>query len=52
MFNWPDGRVYKGYWQNGKQHGHGVYIGSNGIEKEGEWYEGKRVKWNKNEKTN
>jgi hypothetical protein len=30
---------------NGKQHGKGVYITANGQEKEGEWKEGKRVRW-------
>jgi len=38
-------RTYKGYWANGRQHGKGVYIGSQGVEKEGEWSEGKRIKW-------
>ena len=32
-------------WKNGKQHGKGTYTASNGHEKEGEWEEGKRVKW-------
>ncbi|KAL4508042.1 hypothetical protein ABPG72_021415 [Tetrahymena utriculariae] len=45
-------RTYKGYWANGRQHGKGIYIGSQGIEKEGEWCDGKRVKWiKKNEET-
>jgi len=30
---------------NGKQHGKGVYITPNGHRKEGEWKEGKRVRW-------
>jgi len=21
VYNWPDGRTYKGYWKDGKQHG-------------------------------
>jgi len=44
-FTWPDGRKYKGQWENGKQHGKGTYIDSKGVEKHGEWLEGKRVKW-------
>lgn len=45
QFNWPDGKVYKGYWENGKQHGRGLYIETNGRVREGEWKEGKIVKW-------
>jgi hypothetical protein len=30
---------------NGKQHGRGIYRGSNGTEREGEWQEGKKLKW-------
>jgi hypothetical protein len=41
----PDGRKYIGSWLNGKQHGKGVYITPNGQRKEGEWRDGKRVKW-------
>lgn len=29
----------------GKQHGKGIYVGSSKVEKEGEWVDGKRVKW-------
>ena len=43
-FCWPDGRKYIGGWKNGKQHGSGVYI-ANGQQKNGEWFEGKRVRW-------
>lgn len=32
-------------WSNNKQNGFGTYLGSNGIEKEGEWAEGKLVRW-------
>lgn len=41
----PDGRRYEGYWQNGKQHGQGVYYNAQGRRKDGEWNEGKRVRW-------
>ncbi|CAD8052816.1 unnamed protein product [Paramecium sonneborni] len=44
-FEWPDGRFYKGEWQNNKQHGTGVYLGINGIQKEGEWADGRLVRW-------
>ncbi len=41
----PDGRRYEGCWMNGKQDGRGVYISHNGEEKQGEWKDGKRVRW-------
>lgn len=44
-FTWPDGKMYKGYWENGKQHGRGTYRGSSAIEREGEWHEGRKIKW-------
>jgi len=44
-FEWPDGRRYKGFWENGKQHGKGMYINAKGEEKQGEWQDGKRLKW-------
>ena len=25
LFEWPDGRKYKGNWENGKRHGNGIY---------------------------
>ena len=25
-YSWPDGRIYKGYWKDGKQHGLGELI--------------------------
>ena len=25
IYTWPDGRIYKGYWLDGKQHGLGQY---------------------------
>ena len=37
-----DGRCYKGFWLKGKQHGKGIYRGTNGEEKEGEWDFGKK----------
>jgi hypothetical protein len=30
---------------NGKQHGKGMYVTSQGVEKYGEWKEGKRYRW-------
>jgi len=32
-------------WLNGKQHGEGVYINAQGKEKQGEWSDGKRIRW-------
>lgn len=43
MFTWPDGKIYEGYWQNGKQHGDGVLI-NNGKRVNGTWVDGKRQK--------
>ena len=34
-----------GNWLNGKEHGLGIYIDSQGNAKEGEWEEGKWKKW-------
>ena len=41
-----DGRMYKGMWKMGKQHGEGLFfnIDSNSWQK-GIWDEGKRVRW-------
>ena len=44
-FEWPDGRKYRGGWKDGKQHGKGFYSNNNGKEKEGEWVDGKRIRW-------
>lgn len=41
-----DGRKYKGYWKNGKQHGEGeFYQNKENMWKKGIWSEGKRVRW-------
>jgi hypothetical protein len=45
VFVWPNGRKYAGYWKNGKQHGSGVMTGEDGVEKKGEWIDGRRVRW-------
>ena len=45
---WPDGRIYQGQWQNGKQHGEGIYTKPDGTSRKGEWNNGKRVKWLEN----
>ena len=34
-FHWPDGRKYEGQWENGKQHGVGIYTTSSGKTKKG-----------------
>ena len=47
---WVDGRIYIGFWENGKQHGYGKYFLKDGTVKIGVWVSGKRVKWlNQNE---
>jgi hypothetical protein len=45
VYQWADGRVYEGCWQNGKQHGQGKYILQDGTVKIGEWVGGKRTHW-------
>jgi hypothetical protein len=41
-----DGRKYKGFWKNGKQHGEGeFYQQKENVWKKGIWGEGKRVRW-------
>ena len=41
----PDGRVYDGEWLNGKQHGIGFFTNPGANAKQGEWRDGKRVRW-------
>ncbi len=45
IFYWPDGRVYHGTWQNGKQQGYGKYTNQTGEEKFGHWTNGKKDRW-------
>lgn len=42
---WSDGRIYRGYWENGKQHGLGRFLSKDGKVKYGLWDEGKKLKW-------
>lgn len=42
---WADGRQYEGMWRDGKQHGRGRYRNANGVWREGEWVNGKKMKW-------
>lgn len=42
---WPDGRLFEGVWQEGKQDGLGKYISSSGEIKYGEWEDGVRIGW-------
>jgi hypothetical protein len=37
--------MYKGDWINGKEHGKGTFFSKSGLFREGEWLNGKRVKW-------
>jgi len=32
-------------WENGRQHGEGVYITQDGISRKGIWKNGKRLQW-------
>lgn len=36
---WPDGKVYRGFWKQGKQEGNGLLIDEIGGHIEGEWYQ-------------
>ena len=46
VFPWPNGKIYKGQWKQGKQHGEGqMFCLLENTWKNGEWYEGRRVKW-------
>lgn len=37
--------MYKGNWLDGKEHGIGAFYSKNGLYREGEWANGKRLKW-------
>ena len=41
----PDGRKYIGEWYNDKQNGKGVYVSADGQKREGEWKDGKKIRW-------
>merc|ERR1712060_139374 len=43
MFSWSDGRVYRGQWNSGQQHGKGVAIDTNGVVTRGIWHYGQMV---------
>ena len=46
IYYWQDGRVYEGFWYNGKQHGPGQYsVPSAGRKQFGIWENGKRIEW-------
>jgi hypothetical protein len=36
-FVWKDGRKYEGDWQDGKQHGIGIFTSKDNLVKKGEW---------------
>ena len=42
VFNWPDGRVYKGEYVNDKKEGYGEFEWSDGRKYYGFWKEGKQ----------
>ena len=37
---WPDGRVYQGFWLKNKQHGRGMLRQPGEKAEDGEWHEG------------
>ncbi|CAD8093980.1 unnamed protein product [Paramecium sonneborni] len=45
VFKWEDGRKYAGCWKQNKQHGIGIYLSNQNVEKIGYWEEGVRIKW-------
>ncbi len=46
LFFRADGRKYKGFWKNGKQHGEGEFFNTaNSQWRKGIWDDGKRVRW-------
>lgn len=45
MYHWGDGRKYDGRWENGVQHGEGLFYDTDGNAKKGLWENGKRLKW-------
>lgn len=45
VFKWQDGRVYKGGWSNGIQHGDGLFFAPSEDEKRGVWHNGELTKW-------
>ena len=51
MFYWPDRVIYNGQWKNGFQHGFGIEKNEKeGIQREGEWENGKWVRWTRQQK--
>lgn len=44
-FYYANGTRYKGQWSKGKQHGKGVMISIMGDKREGEWVDGRRIRW-------
>merc|ERR1719221_918513 len=45
IFTWSDGRLYEGYWANGRQHGLGRLRDANGRHRLAEWDRGERLGW-------
>ena len=40
-YKWPDGAVYSGGWRQNKMHGKGVYVDSQSVRWDGQFYNGK-----------
>lgn len=41
---WPDAKRYEGYWQNGLQHGEGTFVDNYGVEKQGFFAGGVKIR--------
>ena len=42
IFSCPDGKSYKGYYENDKKHGFGIYSGKNNLRYEGKFKKGRQ----------
>ena len=42
IFNYPDGKSYKGYFRKDKKNGFGIYSGKNNLRYEGKYKKGKQ----------
>ena len=45
IFRYKDGKIYKGEYRHGKQHGEGILIEVDKSKRKGEWVKGERIRW-------
>ena len=45
IYKWPDGKIYDGFWKEGKQDGEAKFTNTAGKSKIGFWENGERKKW-------